>query len=120
MRSSARANSARFDFTTKHNTFNSVVWKKLPDGTIHKFITGNEEGVGALEVTNIKPLYLELSYGSPSANGYFINIERQAALRSDKRHTQNFVSKDHKGELISLHDIVGPAGQAHATRSGME
>ncbi len=99
---------AKLDFTTKHNVFNPVMWKKLPDGTLRKYITGNEEGAGALEVTNIKPLYLELSYGSPSANGYFINIERQAALRSDKRHTQNFVSKESKGELISLKEVKGP------------
>jgi hypothetical protein len=99
----------RLDYTTKHNIFNPVVWKRLPDGTLRKYVTGNEEGVGALEVTNIRPLYLELSFSSPSANGYFINIERQAAPRSDQRHTQNFVSTETKGSLISLTGIKGPA-----------
>ncbi|HEX3798833.1 MAG TPA: hypothetical protein VH413_09040 [Verrucomicrobiae bacterium] len=106
------------DYTTKHNIFNPVVWKRNPDGTVHKYITGNEEGIGALEVVNIKPLYLELSYGSPSANGYFINIERQGALRSDKRHTQSLVSKDSPGELISLHNVVGPPD--HPTQLELE
>ncbi len=98
----------KLDFTTKHNTFNSVIWKKMADGTLRKIITGNEEGVGALEVTAIKPLYLELNFSSVSGNGYFISIERQAAPRPEKRHPQSsFVSKESKGELISLHQVVG-------------
>jgi hypothetical protein len=95
------------DFTNKHNLFNPVIWKKLPDGRLLKAQTGNEEGIGALEVTGIKPLYLEVSYGSPSANGYFINIDRQSALREDRRHTQNFVSKENKSELLALRDVKG-------------
>jgi hypothetical protein len=98
----------RLDFTTKHNIFNPVLWKKLPDGSLRKYVTGNEEGVGALEVTKVTPLYMELSYGSPSANGYLVNIDRQAAVRADKRHTQNFVSLEHSGELVGLKAIKGP------------
>src|SRR5579859_2664382 len=32
------------DFTSKHNLFNPVTWKKKPDGTLMKETTGNEEG----------------------------------------------------------------------------
>lgn len=99
----------RLDFTGKHNLVNPVLWKKLPDGRLIKEQTGNEEGVGALEVTATKPLYLQLSYNGPSANGYFINIERQAAASENKRHTQNFVSKENKSELLTLREAKGPA-----------
>ena len=98
----------KLDFTTKHNLLNPVLWKKFPDGRLLKEQTGNEEGVGALEVTALKPLYLQLSYNGPSANGYFINIERQTAVSESKRHTQNFVSKENKSELLTLQEVKGP------------
>src|SRR5580698_723559 len=68
------------DFTNKHNLLNPVLWKKFSDGHLVKEITGLEEGVSALQVTGIKPLYLIVTYNSPSGNGYLISIERQAAL----------------------------------------
>jgi hypothetical protein len=98
----------KLDYTTKHNLFNPVLWKKFPDGRLLKESTGNEEGADALEVTNVEKLYLILSYNSPSANGYLINIERQNERRESKRHTQNFVSSENKSELLSLKDIKGP------------
>jgi hypothetical protein len=98
----------KLDFTTKHNLFNPVLWRKNPDGTIHKVASKDEEGADKLEVTAIKPLYLILSYGSQSGSGYFINIERQTALTESARHTQNFASKENKGALLSLNDVKGP------------
>lgn len=99
----------KLDFTTKHNLFNPVLWRKNSDGTLHKIASKDEEGADKLEVTAIKPLYLILSYGSQSGSGYFISIERQTALTEGKRHTQNFASKENKGELLSLNDVKGPA-----------
>jgi len=99
---------SRLDFTTKHNIFNPVLWRKQPDGTLHKVSSKDEEGAEKLEITAIKPLYLILSYGSQSGSGYFINIERQTALTESKRHTQNFASKENKGELLSLSEVKGP------------
>ena len=98
----------RLDYTTKHNLFNPVLWKRLSDGRILKEQKGNEEGPDALVVTNIKPLYLEIKFGSPSGTGYFISIERQTALREDKRHTQAFVSPGSKGELLGFEGMKGP------------
>lgn len=97
------------DFTTKHNLFNPVTWKKLADGRLIKEVTGNEEGAAALEVTGIRPLYLEIKYGSTNADGYFITVDRQAAERREHRHKSSFVSKEHKGESITLLAVKGPA-----------
>lgn len=98
----------RFDYTTKHNLINPVLWKKV-NGILVKEQTGREEGPDALVVTAIRPLYLEVSFGSASANNYLINIERQAMLQPEKRKTQNFVSTSTpKGSLLSLREVKGP------------
>jgi hypothetical protein len=97
------------DYTTNHNTLNPVIWKKLSDGGLIKAQNGKEEGPEALVVLKIKKLYLVVSYGSPSATGYFITIERQGMLREDKRKTQNFVSMQTKGDLVTLREVKGPA-----------
>lgn len=99
----------KLDFTTKHNLFNPVVWQKMADGHLVKIQTGNEIGVGALEVTDIKPLYLQVTYDSPNANGYFIFVERQAAAEKSKSSKHEaFVVKDEKKDLFTLRDVKGP------------
>lgn len=99
------------DFTAKHNLFNPVTWKKKPDGSLIKEQTGNEEGAGALELTATKPLFLKISYGSPSANGYLITIDRPGAPPGKQQHTQSFVSKENKSELVTLRDVKGDAAK---------
>ena len=99
----------KLDFTSKHNLFNPVVWQKLADGRLVKIQTGNEIGPGALEVTDIKPLYLQVTYDSPNANGYFIFVERQAAAEKSKQSKHEaFVVKDEKKDLFTLREIKGP------------
>jgi len=97
----------KLDFTTKHNLFNPVLWQKLADGHLIKMISGNELGAGALEVTNINPLYLKLTYKSPTANGYFVTVEDQAAPPGKRSPHDTILSKDSKGEY-TLRDIKGP------------
>lgn len=102
--------AVKLDFTSKHNLFNPVVWQKMADGHLVKIQTGNEIGVGALEVTDIKPLYLQVTYDSPNANGYFIFVERPAAAEASKRAKHEaFVVKDEKKDLFTLRDVKGPA-----------
>src|SRR5882724_2782474 len=99
----------RLDFTTKHNLFNPVLWQKTADGRLVKILTGNEVGPGALEILAIKPLYLRLTYSSPSETGYQITVEREAASRESQRHTSTIVSKENnKSELLDLQGVVGP------------
>src|SRR5580698_435787 len=45
------------DFETTNRLFNPMKWQKRSDGGWIKIATGNEVGVGALKVTDIKPLY---------------------------------------------------------------
>jgi len=98
------------DFTgNNHNTFNPVTWKKMPDGKLLKLTSELHEGPDALVVTNIKKLYLIISYNSPSASGYLLNIERQTMKSEGKRKTQNFVSLQTKSELLTLLEVKGPA-----------
>ncbi len=96
------------DYTTNHNLLNPVIWKRTTDGALIKTVTGKEEGPEALMVLKIKKLYLMVSYGSPSANGYLISIERQGMLSESKRRTQNFVSLQTKSELLTLREVKGP------------
>jgi hypothetical protein len=98
----------KLDYTTKHNLFNPVTWKKLADGSLKKEVTGTEEGPDALQVTGIKPLYLEVSFDSQSGTGYLLKIERQAALSEGKRHSGAFVSPGSKGDLLSWQGVKGP------------
>jgi hypothetical protein len=99
----------KLDFTTKHNLFNPVVWQKTADGHLVKVQTGNEIGVGALEVTDIKPLYLQLTYNAWSDPGYLIGVERQAATDPGKRSKrETFLKRDTKNDLFTLRDVKGP------------
>ncbi len=99
----------RLDITTKHNLFNPVLWQKTADGRLVKIQTGNEVGINAIEILAIKPLYLRLTYSSPSESGYQIAVEREAATRDSQRHTSTIVSKENnRSELLDLKEVVGP------------
>lgn len=103
--------SFALDFTTKHNLFNPVTWKKEADGRLLKEVSGNEEGPEALEVTNIKPLLLEIKLTGPSAAGYSLSIQRDAAPREDLRHRSSFISREHNTDMLTLLDVKGPTNQ---------
>jgi hypothetical protein len=98
----------KLDFTTKHNLFNPVLWQKTADGRLIKIESGNELGASALVVTAINPLYLKLTYKAPTANGYFVTVEDQAAPPGKRSPHDTIVAKDTKGDY-SLIDIKGPA-----------
>jgi len=99
----------RLDYTTRHNLFNPVLWQKTADGRLVKIATGNEVGINAMEILAIKPLYLRLTYSSPSESGYQIAVEREAATRDSQRHTSTIVSKEsNRSELLDLQEVVGP------------
>ena len=103
-----RAQSAfKLDFTTKHNLFNPVIWQKMGDGRLLKIVSGNELGIGALEVTAINPLYLKLTYKSPTANGYFVTVEDQAAPPGKRSPHDTIVARDSKGDY-TLVNLKGP------------
>jgi hypothetical protein len=99
----------KLDFTSKHNLFNPVLWQKLPDTRLIKIVSGNELGAGALVVTNISPLYLKLTYKSPtgSPDAYFVMVEDQGAPRGKSGAHETIVGKDAKGDY-NLLQVKGP------------
>jgi len=98
----------KLDFTSKHNLFNPVLWQKTTDGRLIKVQSGSELGAGALTVTAINPLSLKLTYKAPTANGYFVTIEDQAAPVGKRSPHDTIVSKETKGDY-NLVEIKGPA-----------
>ena len=52
----------RFDIAGKHNLFNPVTWQQRPNGELIKVETGDEVGLGALEVTAINPLQMIVTF----------------------------------------------------------
>jgi hypothetical protein len=103
------ATAYKLDFTSKHNLFNPVLWQKLPGDRLIKIVSGNELGAGALTITAINPLYLKLTYKSPTptADGYFVNIEDQGAPAGKRSSHETIVGKDAKGDY-NLLGVKGP------------
>ena len=84
-----------------HNLFNPVTWKQKSDLTFLKII---KEGVDALVVTKIQPLYFELAYERPSAAGYWIAIRHLSAKSATRVYAKlNEVKKD----LFTIRTING-------------
>jgi hypothetical protein len=83
-----------------HNLFNPVTWKVKPDGSFIKII---QEGVGALTVTKIQPLYLELAFERVTASGYWIGIRRQSMKKPSV-----YAKPNEKKELFTLKEVKGP------------
>ncbi|MDB6017740.1 MAG: hypothetical protein JWR19_2229 [Pedosphaera sp.] len=97
------------DFTHNHNLFNPVVWQKKADGSLIKVQTGHELGPDAMQVTAITPLYLQLTFDDPSANGYLIGVENEAAVKPSQRpKRETFVKQDTKNDMFTLRQIKGP------------
>lgn len=61
-----------------HNVFNPVEWKKRPDGSIYKVLSGSELGAGALEITKIDELRLIISFEVPGGDAYRVNFLRES------------------------------------------
>ncbi|MBI4662538.1 MAG: hypothetical protein HY735_27305 [Verrucomicrobia bacterium] len=76
------ASPVEFNFSTPHNVFNPVIWRKGQGGRLEKISTGNQVGPGALVVTNVSELRLTVEYdraesvggGSDSFRYHFVVI----------------------------------------------
>jgi hypothetical protein len=99
----------RLSFSGKHNLVNPVLWQKSPDGRLLKIQTGNEV-VSAAEVTDIRPLYLNLSFDSVSGKGFLFGVQNEAAASPAKRAKhQTLCSKDNpKNDYFTLREAKGP------------
>ncbi|MEO6183881.1 MAG: hypothetical protein ABIP71_12415, partial [Verrucomicrobiota bacterium] len=103
-------NPPTIEFAGAHNLFNSVTWKLKPDGTFLKIV---REGVDALTVTKIVPLYLELSYDRAAGTGYWIGTKRHSVKKpavyaklNEKKEAQVFKITGVKGPAEDPEELV--------------
>ena len=85
-----------------HNLFNSVTWKVKNDGSFQKIV---REGVDALTVTKITPLFMELAFQRSTASGYFIGIQRLSQKRPPV-----YAKLNQKTELFTIREVRGEEG----------
>ncbi len=89
--------------TTPHNLFNPVKWQRKPDGELLKIASPGVVGPGALEVSDIRPLYLTISFKRVAGSGYFIGVERQAAeLPAFRRERPLFLTPGSENKYLNL------------------
>lgn len=99
------------DLTTKHNTFNPVKWLKDTYGKPVKVTGADVDGVGSIEITDIRELYMIITYDrADSTGGYYITVEKQGSLKKSERQKQGaFVVKGgSKSDAFTLVEAKGP------------
>jgi hypothetical protein len=96
------------DFTTQHKLFNPVLWLMRSDGHLLKIDSDNKIGPGALAITAITPLYLRVVYGEPTADGYLVHVDDEAAARPYDREKNTIVSPSSPSDIFTLKSVTGP------------
>ncbi len=94
-------NPPSIEISGAHNLFNPVTWKVKPDGTFLKIV---REGVDALTVTNIQPLFMELAYERASGAGYWIGVKSKSVKKPSV-----YAKLNEKKDLFKITEIKGPA-----------
>jgi hypothetical protein len=97
----------RLKLDGEHNTFNPVVWQKTPDGGMHKL---KELGPNAIEVLEIRPLHLSLTYdeiaGTPTEVRYRLSYLNEAQQRSG-RATPRDAGVGEKNNMFTIQEVTG-------------
>jgi hypothetical protein len=102
-------NPPKADLAGSHNTFNSVVWRKMPDGNLIK-LRPEDVGVNKLKVEAIEPLNFVIEYDKVSGSGYYFNVTREQASRpADRRRRGYYVSRTSgkKNNIFTLEEVRG-------------
>jgi hypothetical protein len=100
------------DLETGNKLFNPLEWQKTLDGRMLKISTGNEIGPRAAVVTNIVPLYYQVTLDAVTTNElgarYTIGVERQAAELKKRKKTQRYVSAGERpNDLFAVMEVKG-------------
>ena len=98
----------QLDFTSQHKLFNPVLWLMRSDGHLLKIDSDNKIGPGALIITAIRPLYLRVVYGEPTADGYLVHVNDDAATRPYDREKNTIVSAGSPNDIFIVKNITGP------------
>jgi hypothetical protein len=94
-----------------NNLFNPVQWQRRADQRLDKIVTGDETGPGALRITEIKPLYLLISFEGEIRTAdllqYQFRVERQAAASVAERRavTRSFTSVGSRNAGLLLREM---------------
>ncbi|MDA1277469.1 MAG: hypothetical protein O2960_26000 [Verrucomicrobia bacterium] len=107
-----------FDFSTPHNIFNPVEWRKNQQtGGLIKIETGTEAGPGALVIEKINPLYLSVTFESVSGSGgdyrYLFTIVNETERGHGKVAA---ASLNVPNSYFLLRSVEGPADSPTAFR----
>jgi len=107
----------KFDISGRHNLFNPVQWVKRPNGELIKVQTGDEIGIGALQVTAITPLNMTITFDGiagdptqlkdPKDLKYQITVTRETMSSGGKSVRAFTVGQPNN--LGTLKEIIGPA-----------
>jgi hypothetical protein len=101
------------DFGPPNKLFNPMPWQQTRD-VPPKLIPGTKVGPAAVMVTNITPLYLQITLDqvtvSDSGPKYVIGVEKQAAANPrDRTKKEAYCRVGDKNDTFKLLEIKGPA-----------
>jgi len=96
-------------FSGSHNTFNSVVWIKMPDGSLEKRLP-EDVGVNKLVVNEVEPLDFIIEFDRVSGTGYYFNVTREHAESARDRRKRGFYVSTNSGKgngVFELKEVRG-------------
>lgn len=109
------------DLSVSNKVFNSVPWlrKGEDNSTLKKLSLGNEIGIDAVQVTDIRPLYTTISFEgvseTPTAERparYDFIVEKEAAAKASQRTKKHMGAslnvKDAKNDTFTIREVKGP------------
>jgi hypothetical protein len=104
-------NPPKLDFTSPHNVFNPVKWKKVGDkGGMIKEVIGTESTLDKLDILEIRPLNFTIALDRVAGPGYWINVTNEVAPLNQRRIAQfagvNPVNTNTK--VFILREVKGP------------
>jgi hypothetical protein len=101
-----------------HNVFNPVRWQKRPDGGVLK---GTDAGINALQVTNISPLRLRLTYDEPQGSSdnqaYQISVLNESV---NPRSTPRIGRLKQKNSAFTIESVKGDPANPTALEVQLE
>jgi hypothetical protein len=100
---------ALFEFSTPHRLFNPLAWQKAADGHL---IPQERVGPGAVQVTNITPLYLRISLDNVTLSDtnarYTIGVQKEAAPKpQDRAKKETYCAVNAKNDTFTLKSAQG-------------
>ena len=98
-------NPLTVELSGEHNLFNPVTWKVNPDGSFKKI---TREGVDALTISKLDPLYMELSFDRVAASGYWIGVKRLSLKKPSVYIKLTDAKAGDKKDPFILKEVKGP------------